>query len=752
MPANLDQLSIANRVAIITRLSILGLDLIPLVGKQPIDVGWRKKRFLRDRIVAHVANGGNVGVRLKSHHLILDVDPRNGGDKSLERLCSDVGLRATDGPIVRTGGGGMHIYLSKPESMRVFSQLARYPGIDIKSEGFQVVAPGSIHPETKKAYELEDPLEEIGAPPAAPAALIALLERKPLARTLQDDPRLDPTELASILSLVDVRSFGHVDGASNYEKWRNFSMACHAVTGGLAEAEWLDWCLSDPNYAGCAPELSSAWASFDASRSDGIGLGTLRHNAAEFPAAYDKLTAILAVKDFEPFGPDELASFDDEAPSQVTQLVETMNKRFCAVLEGGQFAIFMHETDDTFSPPRHYYARMSREHFRSFHEDERIRLPDSGKEISVADVWLKHPKRRKYAGIVMDPRDDADTNKLNLWRGWAVNSRSGDWSLLRQLIEETLCSGDQASSEYVKKWIAFMLQRPAISPETAIAFRGGEGTGKGTLGRTLLRIAGPHGLTVASPSQFAGRFNSHLRDCLFLFADEAFWPGSKEAEGTLKQLVTEPVISYEAKGRDIVPGRNLVHLMMASNEQWIVPAGPDARRFAVFDVSNNRQNDRSFFGALWEQLENGGLEGMVYDLMRYELGDWHPSRDMPKTEALADQKVRALSPAMKWWHEILTRGVLPATVQSNTDWSVESVTLGEDARRDMIDDFDRFLKRNNIYHEKALHKALVSPGKLLGLRLTKIEGGAERAWVLPPLEEMRAALGGHVGSADLFEG
>jgi len=102
-------------------------------------------------------------------------------------------------------------------------------------------------------------------------------------------------------------------------------------------------------------------------------------------------------------------------------------------------------------------------------------------------------------------------------------------------------------------WIAFMLQRPWESPETAIAFRGPEGTGKGTLGRALMRIAGVHGLTVASSTQFAGRFNAHLRNCVFLFADEALWPGQKDAEGILKQLVTEPVISYEAKGRDIVP-------------------------------------------------------------------------------------------------------------------------------------------------------------------------------------------------------
>jgi phage/plasmid-associated DNA primase len=177
-----------------------------------------------------------------------------------------------------------------------------------------------------------------------------------------------------------------------------------------------------------------------------------------------------------------------------------------------------------------------------------------------------------------------------------------------------LCAGNEDHFQFVLRWIAFMLQHPAELPEVALAFRGAEGTGKGTLGRTLMKIAGVHGLTVASPTQFAGRFNAHLRDCIFLFADEAFWPGRKDAEGLLKQLVTEPVVSFEGKGVDIVPGRDVVHLMLATNDEWVAPAGITARRFAVFDVADHLRNDRAFFGSLWAQLENGGLGGMVHDL------------------------------------------------------------------------------------------------------------------------------------------
>ena len=62
-----------------------------------------------------------------------------------------------------------------------------------------------------------------------------------------------------------------------------------------------------------------------------------------------------------------------------------------------------------------------------------------------------------------------------------------------------------------------------------------------------LRAAATH---ISSVDHLAGRFNAHLRDACLLFADEAYWPGDRSDEGTLKRLITEPTLFIEAKGRD----------------------------------------------------------------------------------------------------------------------------------------------------------------------------------------------------------
>ena len=135
--------------------------------------------------------------------------------------------------------------------------------------------------------------------------------------------------------------------------------------------------------------------------------------------------------------------------------------------------------------------------------------------------------------------------------------------------------------------------------ETVPVYRGKRGAGKGTLGNAMMRLFGQHAIHISSTDHLSGRFNAHMRDCCFLFADEAYWPGNKAAEGTLQRLITEEDLFVEAKRRDGVMVPNMLHIMMASNEDWVVPAGEAERRYAVFDVSDRYLQDKSM---VWPAL------------------------------------------------------------------------------------------------------------------------------------------------------
>jgi hypothetical protein len=86
-----------------------------------------------------------------------------------------------------------------------------------------------------------------------------------------------------------------------------------------------------------------------------------------------------------------------------------------------------------------------------------------------------------------------------------------------------------------------------------VVLRGDQGVGKGCLCSEFGKIFGSHFIHVTSPQHFVGRFNQHMKDCLVLFADEAFWAGEKSAEGFIKGLITEDTLWIEQKGKDAFP-------------------------------------------------------------------------------------------------------------------------------------------------------------------------------------------------------
>jgi hypothetical protein len=75
---------------------------------------------------------------------VLDIDPKHGGDASLDRSERQFGqLPATIE--VTTGGGGHHFYFAHPGGL-IRSRTSLAQGVDLRGDGGYIVAPPSIHP------------------------------------------------------------------------------------------------------------------------------------------------------------------------------------------------------------------------------------------------------------------------------------------------------------------------------------------------------------------------------------------------------------------------------------------------------------------------------------------------------------------------------------------------------------------------------------------------------------------------------
>jgi Family of unknown function (DUF5906) len=351
----------------------------------------------------------------------------------------------------------------------------------------------------------------------------------------------------------------------------------------------------------------------------------------------------------------------------------------------------------------------------------------------LGTAWLEHPKRRQYEGVELVPNapKELPNGNLNLWRGFGVEARQGEWPLMLHHICHVLADDEPGAAEYVLRWMAWTVQHPDELAEAALVLRGGKGSGKGVFGNALAKCFGEHSMHIFHQSHLTGKFNGHLRSCLFLFADEAFWAGDKKGESVLKGLITEKSLVIEHKGIDPIQWPNRLHVVMAANAEWVVPASYDERRFAVFDVSNRyaqgaapNEEREAYFKALYHELENGGIEAMLYDLQRWALGKWHP-RQVYETEGLRKQKEQSLSPFEQWFDELLQEGKLPGhgTLSGKRDCST--------TRALVTDAQVRVPRSREYFSDKAMGDFLRRQGCLPD------RSSQARGWKFLPLAQMR---------------
>jgi Family of unknown function (DUF5906) len=416
--------------------------------------------------------------------------------------------------------------------------------------------------------------------------------------------------------------------------------------------------------------------------------------------------------------------------------LDAMNARYFVVQEGGKTFVGTFESE----PGRQTLVLMGFADFKNKYMNKKVEVGD--KAVPLGTWWLQQSKRRQYAGLTFHPGNNARVinGKLNLWRGWAYQPIAGDWSKLRDHIWIVVASRRKEVFDYVMNWLAWCVQHPDERAEVVLVMQGKRGAGKGTVANAMCRLLGQHALQISSAEHLVGRFNGHLRDIVLLFADEAYWPGNKGAEGTIKRLVTEPTIFIEAKGRDGVEVPNLLHVMMASNEDWVVPAGERERRYFVLKVSDDKLQDHGWFKDIKEELEDGGYEAMLHDLLHHDLGDFHP-RQLPKCNDLTGQQARSMGPFDSWWVELLETGTLTGCDPDEPNRAVsnkyeEKVTLGMG---------DRLVTRLGLYDQaRRLEPRLRSMSEhKLGDFLT--EQGCDnsrkvmrrRGWTFPELSECR---------------
>lgn len=331
--------------------------------------------------------------------------------------------------------------------------------------------------------------------------------------------------------------------------------------------------------------------------------------------------------------------------------ISKINREFGFIVTGGKPAIIYEKRNATDGSTEVEY--WSTEAFKQYFSNQSIL--NGRNQVKLGDFWLTHPDRRTYRGLIFEPGKDR-AEHYNLWQGYSFEpDEAGDWSLFQEHLFKNICQEDDELYAWVFGWFAHIVQQPGEKAGTSLSLRGPQGTGKTIVGKIFGRLIKRHYTLIDQERYLFGNFNSHMASTILLHSDEGFWGGDPRHVGKLKSLVTSDTQRIEQKGRDSLQVNNYMRLLITTNEDWVVPAAFDERRFAVLDVGTGNQQDQDYFVAMLNQLENGGYGTLLYDLLHYDLTKTN-IRVLPQTEALNQQKETSMNPVDAYWFACLQQG------------------------------------------------------------------------------------------------
>jgi hypothetical protein len=368
--------------------------------------------------------------------------------------------------------------------------------------------------------------------------------------------------------------------------------------------------------------------------------------------------------------------------------------------------------------------------------------------LSIVKKFYVSPNTTCFDGVEFNPLG-ASPNYLNLWVGPTIIPKAGEWKLIQSFLRNVICGGDDECYQYLLRYIAHALQKPEEKPGVMIILMGGQGTGKGTLGRILQKIWSATYLQVNNVDTVTGNFNAALERSFMVFMDEALFVGDRRAADALKSLVTEPLIHVNEKHQPARQTRSYHRFIAATNANHFKITERDDRRDFTLRVAAIHKDDHAYWNAVRYEIFNGGVAAMVHDLYEMDLSEFNV-RAKPATKELLEQKLFSLGPIERWWHDFLDSGgvekedsFLFSHENRNSEWPE---FLSTDAAIDGImhtagGKIHQKPSANDVV--KALMK--ICPSIIKGQR--KVDGKRRRGLVIPSLQQARAEFGQYIGGA-----
>lgn len=242
--------------------------------------------------------------------VVIDIDPRNGGDVTFALLEEKYGKILSDVEQL-TGGSGRHLLLLADLLSGLPGKLG--PGVDLKSDGYIMLEPSNHISGGVYAWEgSSNPLEGV-IPSVIPAWLRGMAGGEKTADIIPvTAATLDERTVGDLL-----KALPHID-CNDRENWLHVGMALHSTGDGRAYQWWMDWSATSSKFDG--RDQVRVWRSFSGRGLSGVGLPTLFHMAQTSGWVNHPDAPALIVRREEDMPPQDDEPVQDDVPAHLLTL------------------------------------------------------------------------------------------------------------------------------------------------------------------------------------------------------------------------------------------------------------------------------------------------------------------------------------------------------------------------------------------------------------------------------------------------
>ncbi|CAJ0834274.1 1583_t:CDS:1, partial [Entrophospora sp. SA101] len=192
-------------------------------------------------------------------------------------------------------------------------------------------------------------------------------------------------------------------------------------------------------------------------------------------------------------------------------------------------------------------------------------------------------------------------------------------------------------SSYALKWLAFLVQYPAIIPGTILVLRSPPRCGKNIITDFIRKsLFGPELVySMSDLGKILGKFNSSIQGRKLIIMNEAGMLSGEwhKSNDHLKSLITEDYVSIERKGLENQECGHFPGFIVLSNHDAPIRVEQGDGRIVCLDVSPRCKGNFKYFGQLGKILNHPDTPGsfMSY-LLDQDLSNWNPQENIPTTK------------------------------------------------------------------------------------------------------------------------